>query len=218
MVIAIDGPAGSGKSTIAKLLAQKLKDRTGRGFTYINSGNLYRAVTLGCLRSGITPNDSERALEYAKKADISCDGERIILDGEDVTDRLHTDEIDRWSAPLSAIVPIRHVINDIIRAISKGMNSVAEGRDMTTVVFPDAEHRFYLDASVEARARRRFDQGVSKLSLEEIKETIAQRDAIDKNKKEGSLAIAEGVEYIDTSGLTINEVYAILEERIIKEN
>jgi len=218
MVIAIDGPAGSGKSTIAKLLARKLKDNEGRGFTYINSGNLYRAITLGCLRSGITPNDAERALEYAGKANIAYDGDKIILDGEDVTDGLHTDEIDKWAAPLSAIVPIRHVVNDIIRDISKGMNSVAEGRDMTTVVFPDAECRFYLDASVEARAKRRFDQGVSKLSLEEIKETIAQRDSIDKNKKEGSLAIAEGVEYIDTSGLTINQVYAILEERIRKEN
>jgi cytidylate kinase len=218
MVIAIDGPAGSGKSTIAKLLAQKLKDSGGQGFTYINSGNLYRAITLGCLRAGITPNDGEKALEYAKKARIDYRGEKIILDGEDVTDGLHTDEIDKWAAPLSAIVPIRHFVNDIIRAISKGMNLVAEGRDMTTVVFFDAEHRFYLDASVEARARRRFDQGVSKLSLEEIKEAIAQRDAIDKNKKEGSLAIAEGVEYIDTSGLTINQVYAILEERRMKEN
>ena len=214
MVIAIDGPAGSGKSTIAKLLAQKLKDREGKGFTYINSGNLYRAITLGCLRAGITPNDGGRALEYAKKADIACDGDKIVLDGEDVTDRLHTDEIDKWAAPLSAIVPIRHVVNDIIRRLSKGMNAVAEGRDMTTVVFPDAEHRFYLDASVESRARRRFDQGVSKLSLEEIKKTIEERDAIDKNKEEGSLAIAKGVEYIDTSGLTINEVYAILEGKV----
>jgi len=218
MVIAIDGPAGSGKSTIAKLLAQKLKDREGKGFTYINSGNLYRAITLGCLRSYITPNDSTRALEYAKNANIAYDGDKIVLDGEDVTSLLHSDEIDKWSAPLSAIVPIRHVVNGIIRAMSKGFNSVAEGRDMTTVVFPDAEHRFYLDASAEARARRRFDQGVSKLNLEEIKEAIMQRDAIDRNKKEGSLAIAEGVEYIDTSGLTINQVYAILEERISKEN
>jgi len=218
MVIAIDGPAGSGKSTIAKLLAKRLKDREGRGFTYINSGNLYRAITLGCLRAGIAPNDSEKALEYARKAVIAYDGDKIILDGEDVTDGLHTDEIDKWSAPLSAIVPIRHVVNDIIRDISKGMNAVAEGRDMTTVVFPDADCRFYLDASAEARARRRFDQGVSKLSLEEIKETIAQRDAIDKNKEEGSLAIAEGVEYIDTSGLTINQVYVILEGMIKQEN
>jgi len=214
MVIAIDGPAGSGKSTIAKLLAEKLKDREGKGFTYINSGNLYRAITLGCLRSSVTPNDSHRALEYAKNANIAYDGDKIILDGEDVTGHLHTDEIDKWAAPLSAIVPIRHEVNDIIRGISKGMNVVAEGRDMTTVVFPDAEYRFFLDASVEARAKRRFDQGVSKLSLEEIKRTIEERDAIDKNKEEGSLAIAKGVEYIDTSGLTINEVYAILEGKV----
>jgi len=218
MVIAIDGPAGSGKSTIAKLLARQLKDGEGRGFTYINSGNLYRAITLGCLRSGITPNDGGKALEYAKKARIDYRGEKIILDGEDVTGLLHSDEIDKWVAPLSAVVPIRHVVNGIIRGVSGGMNAVAEGRDMTTVVFPDAERRFYLDASVEARAKRRFDQGVSRLSLEEIKQTIEQRDAIDRNKEEGSLAIAKGVEYIDTSGLTINEVYAILEETIKKEN
>jgi cytidylate kinase len=217
MVIAIDGPAGSGKSTIAKLLAQRLKDREGKGFTYINSGSLYRTITLGCLRSGIQPDDREKALEYAKNARIAYQNDRVLLDGEDVTDSLHTDEIDRWSAPLSANVPVRHIVNDIIRRIAAGLNAVVEGRDMTTVVFPHAEHRFYLDASVQARARRRFDQGVSRLSLEEIQETIANRDEIDRNKTEGSLVIAPGVEYIDTSGLTINQVYDILIKKI-KEN
>jgi cytidylate kinase len=217
MVVAIDGPAGSGKSTIAKLLAQKLKDREGRGFTYINSGNLYRAVTLGCLRAGIAPDDGEKVLVFAKSVKITYIGDRVSLNGEDVTDGLHTDEIDRWSAPLSAFVPVRHVINDFIRVLSAGLNAVVEGRDMTTVVFPDADSRFYLDASVEARARRRFDQGVSKLSLEEIKTAIAQRDEIDRNKAEGSLMVAPGVTYIDTSDLTIDRVYDIL-EKIVQEN
>jgi cytidylate kinase len=217
MVIAIDGPAGSGKSTIAKLLAQCLKDREGKGFTYINSGNLYRAITLGCLRAGIEPTAGEIVLAFAQKVHIAYRDDRVILDGEDVTDSLHTDEIDRWSAPLSANVRVRHIVNEIIRNIAKGINAVVEGRDMTTVVFPHAEHRFYLDASAAARAQRRFDQGTSKLGLEEIRETIARRDEIDRNKAEGSLVIAPNVEYIDTSGLTINQVYDILVEKIRQE-
>jgi cytidylate kinase len=217
MVIAIDGPAGSGKSTIAQLLAQRLKDREGKGFTYVNSGNLYRTITLGCLRSGIKPDDGEKALEYAKNAQIAYQGDHVLLDGKDVTDSLHTDEIDRWVSPLSANVPIRHIVNDLIRRIAAGLNAVVEGRDMTTVVFPHAEHRFYLDASVQARAQRRFDQGVSRLTLEEIRETIAQRDEIDRNKAEGSLVIAPNVIYFDTSGLTISQVYDILEKTINQE-
>ena len=218
MVIAIDGPAGSGKSTIARLLAAGLKDREGKPFTYINSGNLYRAVTLGCLRAGISPAEADKALEYAKSARIDYRGDQVFLDGEDVTGGLHTDEIDKHSAPLSAIVPIRRVINDFIHRFSGSLNVVVEGRDMTTVVFPDAKHRFYLDASADARAGRRFDQGVSRLSLEEIREAIIRRDEIDKNKTEGSLKLAPGVQYMDTSDLTITQVYDTLLKRINEEN
>ena len=215
MIIAIDGPAGSGKSTIARLLAERLK-ATG-DFTYINSGNLYRAVTLGCLRNGINPADEVRALEYARSSGIEYRGSSVFLEGEDVTELLHTDEIDRHSAPLSAIVPIRHVINDIVRRIAAGCNAVVEGRDMTTVVFPNAEYRFFLSASADARARRRFDQGVSNLSLEEIREAILKRDNIDENKAEGSLYHAPGVDYINTSDLTVEEVYDKLIEKIQME-
>jgi small subunit ribosomal protein S1 len=213
LVIAIDGPAGSGKSTIAKLLAGRL-ELPGGAFTYINSGNLYRAVTLGCLRAGIDPADPEKALEYARQAAIEYRGDDVYLDGEQVTPLLHTDEIDRFSAPLSAITPIRHVINGLIRRIARGINVVVEGRDMTTVVFPEAEYRFYLDASPAMRARRRRDQGVSRLGLEEIQKAIEERDAIDKNKEEGSLKIAPGVWYLDTSDLTISQVYEKLIEKI----
>jgi len=214
MVIAIDGPAGSGKSTIAKMLAEKLKDHDGQGFTYINSGKLYRAITLGCLRAKISPADAEKVLKFAQNIKITCQKDKVFLNGEDVTDLLHTDEIDKHSAPLSAIVPVRHIVNDLIRSLAQGRNIVVEGRDMTTVVFPDTPYRFYLDASADSRAQRRFEQGVSNLSLQEIKTAILQRDNIDMNKKEGSLKIAQGVQYLDTSDLTIIQVYDKLKGRI----
>jgi cytidylate kinase len=218
MVIAIDGPAGTGKSTIAKMLAENLTDREGRGFTYINSGNFYRAITLGCLRAKISPVDTEQALGFARNARLDYRHDRVFLEGEDVTDGLHTDEIDRWAAPLSANVPIRHLVNDFIRKLSGTLNIVIEGRDMTTVVFPDAECRVYLDASADARAKRRYEQGVSGLSLEAIRAAIIERDEIDKNKPEGSLKIAPGAHYIDTSGLTLPQVYETLLEIVKKEN
>jgi cytidylate kinase len=214
MVIAIDGPAGSGKSTIAKMLSDKLKGHDGQGFTYINSGKLYRAITLGCLRAGIPPADSEKVTEFAKKIKITYQKDRVFLEGEDVTDILHTDDIDKYSAPLSAIVPVRHIVNDLIRSLAEGRNIVVEGRDMTTVVFPDTPYRFYLDASPDSRAKRRHEQGVSNLSLQEIKTAILHRDKIDMNKVEGSLKIADGAHYLDTSDLTIIQVYDKLIERI----
>ena len=209
MIIAIDGPAGTGKSTIASILAEK------HNLTFLNSGGFYRTLTLAVLQAGIDYKDEKATLEFCKKQKIEYTKEsHFILNGTDVTAHLHDDEVTANASQVSAIVEIRHLVNDLMREITKSLDVVCEGRDMTTVVFPNAEVKVYLDASAEVRAKRRFDQGVSNMTLEEIKAAIEKRDEMDKNKKEGSLKIAPDALYIDTSNLTIDNVCAIIEKQI----
>jgi cytidylate kinase len=204
MVIAIDGPAGSGKSTVAKLIARRL------GITFLNSGSFYRGITLCVLRAGLDYRDQEAVLALAESLAIEYRQSRLVINGEDVEDLLHSDAVDALVSPVSAIAPLRHLVNRKIREIAQSISVVCEGRDMTTVVFPGADCKFYLDASSRARALRRFNQGVSSLSLEEIEESIQERDEKDKKKAEGALKIAPDAEYIDTSDLTLGEVCAII--------
>jgi len=209
MIIAIDGPAGTGKSTIASMIAEKLN------ITFLNSGGFYRTLTLAVLDAGIDYKDEAKTLEFCKKQKIEYTKEsHFILNGVDVTEHLHDDRVTANASQVSAIVEIRHLVNDLMREITKSLSIVCEGRDMTTVVFPNAEYKIYLDASAEVRAKRRFDQGVSDMTLEEIKESIEKRDEMDKNKKEGSLKIADDALYIDTSSLTIDNVCAIILKQI----
>lgn len=208
MIIAIDGPAGTGKSTIAKLISEKL------GITFLNSGSFYRALTMAILDNNIDFKDEKVAAEFCRKQKLEYVNSRMILNGVDVNDHLHDDRISANASPVSANVEIRHYVNEVMREITKSLSIVCEGRDMTTVVFPMAEYKFYLDASLDVQAQRRFDQGVSQLSLEEIKESIRKRDEMDKNKKEGSLRIAEDAVYIDTSDLTIDQVCDIILRQI----
>ena len=200
MIVAIDGPAGVGKSSIAGHIAERLN------FFNLNSGNFYRAVTLKSIESGFSSENEQDIIKIAEDCNFEIREFRMILDGKDVEDVLHSDTIDAMVAQVSAIVPVRHIVNDKIREISSHLDLVAEGRDMTTVVFPHAEVKVFLDASAEVRAKRRFDQGVSELSYEEILEGIQKRDIIDRNKKEGSLKITEDALYLDTSSLTLDQV------------
>lgn len=219
MIIAIDGPAGSGKSTIAKILADKLS------FIFLNTGSFYRCVALALLRSrGSTQDgsgvllpdvsDEQQIINFASQVPLSWRDGNLFLGDEDVSGYLRSDAVEAIVAPLSAIVEVRHIVNIKIRFAAQGHNVICEGRDMTTVVFPDAEYKFYLDASVDSRAKRRFEQGTSSLSIEEIRSSIAARDEIDRNKKEGSLKIADDALYIDTSDLTIQDVCDMMISKI----
>lgn len=210
MIIAIDGPAGTGKSTVAARIAKELD------ITFLNSGSFYRALTMALLDNNIDFSDRKAAVEFCRKQKLEYVNSHLILNGVDVNDHLHDDRISANAAQVSANVEIRHFVNDTMREITKHLSIVCEGRDMTTVVFPMAEYKFYLDASLEVQAQRRFDQGVSNLTLDEIKESIRKRDEIDKNKEEGSLKIAPDATYIDTSNLTIEDVCAIIIGQIHK--
>ena len=208
MVIAIDGPAGTGKSTIASIIAEKLK------VVFLNSGSFYRALTLALLDSSVDLQSEADVVDFCKKQLLEYKNSHLFLNGEDVESHLHDDRVSANVAQLSAIVEIRHLVNQRMREITESLSIVCEGRDMTTVGFPNADYKFYLDASLDVQAERRFNQGVSNLSLEEIKESIRKRDEIDKNKKEGALKIAQDAVYIDTSNLTIEEVCAIMLKHI----
>ena len=208
MVVAIDGPAGTGKSTVAHQVAKDL------GLVYLNSGSFYRALTLSAIEAGISPDDADAVLEHAKKQKLDYVNARLILNGVDVDDQLHQDKVDSAVSKVSSIVELRHLVNARMREIVQDLSIICEGRDMTTVVFPNAEHKFFLDASIVVQANRRFDQGVSDLTLEEIKAAIIKRDEMDRKKAEGSLKKSADSFYIDTSDLTISQVCEIIESKI----
>lgn len=136
MVIAIDGPAGTGKSTVAHAVAADL------GIVYLNSGSFYRALTLALLDAGIDLDDTKAVTDFAGRQKLDYVNARMILNGKDVDDVLHQDRIDSSVSKVSSVVPLRHLVNDRMRTIVKSLSVICEGRDMTTVVFPDAEFKF----------------------------------------------------------------------------
>lgn len=200
MIIAIDGPAGVGKSTIAGAIADRL------GIYYLNSGNFYRGVTLKAIRDGIDMKDPKACIETAQNAVFDVVNGRFHLDGEDVQDLLHTPEIDLNSSYISVIPQVREIVNRRIHELTNRMSIIAEGRDMTTVVFPDADYKFFFDARPEIRARRRYDQNPEAMPYERVFAELKERDENDRNKPVGALKLADGAVYVDTSDLTISQV------------
>ncbi len=199
MVIAIDGPAGSGKSTIAKTVAERA------GMHYLNSGNYYRAVTWKVLQHD-DPQDIPAVIRVAREIQINVIDDRMFVEGKDVEPLLRSDEVDRWVARHSALPEVREEVNRRLKAAAHTMDIVVEGRDITTVVFPDADLKIFLDASIHTRALRRFGQGTSAMKLEELEQSIRRRDEIDRTKEYGKLQVAPDALYLDTSHLTIDQV------------
>ncbi len=215
IVITIDGPAASGKSTTAKLIAKKF------GWLYLDTGAMYRAMAVKTLREGISLDDTERIGELVKKVKMKMEqtdsGMRIYTDGLDVSRQIRTPKIDKAVGPVCEVPAVRDEMVRLQRSMLQYGNLVTDGRDMGTVVFPDADLKFYLTASIEARAKRRLidmkNQGIG-MTLEALKKEIALRDERDSSRPHSPLRKAEDAEEIDTSGLTIEEQAGLIVKKV----
>ncbi len=210
LVVAIDGPAGSGKSTIARRLAARL------GFLYIDSGAMYRAVGLWALRTGVALDDSERLAVLAREAAIELGGGATVrLNGEDVSEAIRTPEVSEAASRVSTFPGVRRALVNQQRAMAQRTSVVMEGRDIGTVVFPDAGIKIFLDADPAVRADRRVKELAERgetVDHGEMARQIRERDARDRGRAEAPLLQAPDAVYFDSTGLSIDEV----EERLLK--
>jgi CMP/dCMP kinase len=200
IVIAIDGPAGAGKSSIAKIIAGILK------IEYVDSGAIYRAVTKKMLDRGIKIDDYTKIDFFLDNIVIKLENGMVFINNENLTPYLRTKEVTELVSPVSSNVSVRKRINRFLNEYSINKSLIMDGRDIGTVVFPDADFKFYLDATVDERAKRRFLEKTTDMSLDAIKESIAKRDENDKNKSFGALKIASDAIYLDTTYLKIEQV------------
>ena len=203
MIIAIDGPSASGKSTTAKGVAEKL------GITHLDTGAMYRTVTWGLKKAAIHPSDDEKVRGFLKNLEIYFDASNHIwLNGEDVSVEIRTGDISSRVSAVSAIPEVREKMVKIQRQIAGKKDCVLEGRDIGTVVFPDAEYKFFLVADTEIRAKRRLldlERIGETSTLAELMDDIERRDAVDSSREHSPLLQVEDAIPIDTSHLTINE-------------
>ena len=213
-IITIDGPTGSGKSTVSRLLAKKLN------YPYLDTGAMYRVVGLAIQRAGIELENEEEVAKICNGIDIKFihegDSTRIYLAQEDVTEAIREPDVDLIASNVSALDTVRKAMTRFQRKIASQGPLVAEGRDMGTVVFPEAKHKFYLDASLEVRVNRRFQERQKKgefISREKVKQDLIKRDYQDMNRRLSPLRPAKDAKIIDSTKLSPDQVV----EKIIKE-
>lgn len=216
LIIAIDGPAGSGKSTTAKLLAEKL------GYLYIDTGAMYRAVTLYAIRNGIIGNE-KKITELAEKLNIELKFEngktQVFVDGNDVSEEIRSLEVNHNVSPVSKIEGVRKVLVQKQKEMGRNGGVVMEGRDITTVVFPNADVKVFLTATIDERARRRaleFAQKGQQVDLDKVKQNISERDKIDSSRKVSPLTKSDDAIEIDTSNLSIEQQVSLILEEVKK--
>lgn len=215
-VIAIDGPSGAGKSSVSKLVGR------AKGYLHVDSGALYRIMTWQCLEKGIDVSDPAAVADFAGKIEIECrpeDGSIAhYVDGEEPGNRIRTPEINANASAVASVKAVRDRITAVLRGMTEYGNLVVEGRDITTAVFPDSPARFYLTASAEARARRRrreeVEKGIANQSEDAVKASLLARDRIDSSRKYSPLRKADGAVEIDSSDLTLDEVVALVIEKV----
>ncbi len=211
-IIAIDGPAGAGKSTVCRILAHRL------GFRYMDSGAMYRCVALAAHRRGEASSTPERLGEVASRLRIEFgdgDPQRVFLDGDDVTDSIRTPEIGELASAVSVHPPVRRALVRKQQELIREARWVLEGRDATTVIAPDAGIKVFLTADLRTRAERRlaeFRDRDPSITLEEVERQIAERDRRDSTRADSPLKVAEGAVVLDTTGLTIEQVVVRLVE------
>jgi cytidylate kinase len=207
-VIAIDGPAASGKSSVARQLARRL------GFVYVNSGAMYRAITWSVLNAGIDPSDKRRIAELI--GTLSLDGVlrdrelHLLIDNVDLTEHLHEDRVNSEVSRVSTVPEVRNVLVQRMRDYASKHDLVVEGRDIGSVVFPNSPHKFYIDASPEVRAQRRAAQG--------HRDEIARRDQADSSRAASPLVVAKNAQIIDTSHLSVDQVIDEIVKRLREKN
>jgi len=221
MIIAIDGPAGTGKGTISKLIAERMN------FIYIDTGAMYRAITLKMMRNDIQITELDKIKELLDNTKIDFESakdeeghftQKVFLDGEDVSKEIRTPEVSALTSPYSAEPIIRSKLVDMQREYASNNNIIMEGRDITTVVFPNAEVKIYLDATPEERANRRYKELIAKgveTTYEETLDAINKRDYTDMHKEVGALKVADDATIVDTTALSIEEVYEKVREIIL---
>lgn len=218
MIVAVDGPAGSGKGTVTKRIEKEL------GFLNLDTGATYRCVALEALRRGLTLQDEEKIIEVANQIDIKInnvgDKDIVLLNGEDVSEKIRTKEVTAIVSQVSSIIPVREKMVEVQRKLAIGKDVIVEGRDIGTVVFPNAEVKIYLDASEEVRAKRRYEENLQKginTTYEEVLENVRMRDYNDMHKKFGALKKAQDSIVIDSTDLTIDEAVEKIKNIILEK-